>query len=154
MGAIAGRARLVIVIVGLLALVGAAFALRLEPSAGTETLVDADSETFKETERFKREFGDDAVIVLVKGDLQRTILTDDLGRLLRLEGCLSGNLKPEALRELPPACRALAKDKAARVVFGPGTFVNVAAGRAQDELLRRRNAAIQRGSRDAQRVTK
>jgi predicted RND superfamily exporter protein len=82
--------------VALLALIGAAFALRLEPSAGTETLVDSDSETFQETERFKREFGDDAVIVLVKGDLQRTILTRDLGQLLRLEGCLSGNGSPRA----------------------------------------------------------
>ena len=28
--------------------------------------------------------------MLVKGDLQRTVLTSDLGRLLKLEGCLVG----------------------------------------------------------------
>ncbi|MBA2342034.1 MAG: MMPL family transporter [Thermoleophilaceae bacterium] len=144
-GAVAGRARLVMAVVALLALIGAAFALRLEPSAGTETLVDSDSETFQETERFKREFGDDAVIVLVKGDLQRTILTRDLGQLLKLEGCLSGNGTPESLRTLPAPCKDLAKHKPARVVFGPGTFINVAAGRAQDELLRRRAAAEEKG---------
>ena len=43
----------------------------------------------KDTERFKKDFGDEAVVVLVRGDLQNTMLTSDLGRLIRLEGCLS-----------------------------------------------------------------
>src|SRR5215210_1746725 len=79
-------------VVAVLALVGAGLALRLEPSAATDTLVNRSSETFKSTERFKRDFGDEPVVLLVKGDLKRTILTSDLGRLLRLEGCLSGNV--------------------------------------------------------------
>ena len=37
-------------------------------------------------------FGDDAVYVLVRGDLPRLVLTSDLNRLLGLEGCLSGNV--------------------------------------------------------------
>src|SRR5918999_6235399 len=78
-----------------LALGGAALALRLEPSAATDTLVDGDSEAFQATERFKRDFGDEAVVVLVRGELSNTLLTDDLGRLLRLEGCLGGKVPEE-----------------------------------------------------------
>ena len=37
-------------------------------------------------------FGDDAVYVLVRGDLARLVLTADLNRLLGLEGCLAGNV--------------------------------------------------------------
>ena len=66
-----------LIVVAVLALGGAALALRLEPSAATETLVDSGSESFKATERFKQDFGDEAVLVLVKGDLQRTVLTAD-----------------------------------------------------------------------------
>ena len=68
------------------------FALRLEPSASTDTLVNRSSSSFKATESFKQEFGDDAVVVLVKGDLERTLLTSDLATLIKLEGCLSGNV--------------------------------------------------------------
>ena len=126
--------------VAVLALGGAALALRLEPSAATETLVSSGSDTFKATERFKDDFGDEAVIVLVKGDLQRTVLTADLGRLIRLEGCLSGNVPAEALAQLPPACREIKDLKPAKVVYGPGTFVNTAASQITDEFVRRRDA--------------
>jgi uncharacterized protein len=110
--------------IALLAVAGTLLALRLEPSAGTDTLVSQDSETFEQTEAFKRDFGDDAVVVLVMGDLQRTLLTDDLQRLIQLEGCLSGNVPEDGLRNLPDACRELAELKPAQVVLGPGTFLN------------------------------
>src|SRR6059058_1776578 len=83
--------------VGILAVLAAVYALRLQPSASTDTLVNRSSGSFKATERFKRQFGDDAVVVLVKGDLQRTLLTSDL-----------------------------AETKPAKVVYGPGTFINTA----------------------------
>jgi hypothetical protein len=38
-----------------LALGGAVLALRLEPSAATDTLVDRGSDSFQATERFKRD---------------------------------------------------------------------------------------------------
>src|SRR4051812_50019559 len=114
------------IVVALLALGGAVLALGLEPSAATNTLVSSSSQSFKDTERFKKDFGDEAVVVLVKGNLQRTVLTDDLGRLIRLEGCLSGNVPEKGLRRLPAGCRALAELRPARGVFGPGTFVNTA----------------------------
>src|SRR4051812_48830817 len=105
--------------VGVLALGGAGLALRLEPSADTDTLVNRSSGTFEATERFKKTFGDEAVVILVKGNLQRTVLTSDLGRLLKLEGCLSGNVPKRGLAQLPRGCTEIARFKPAKVVYGP-----------------------------------
>src|SRR5436190_8609787 len=126
--------------VGILAVLAAVYALRLQPSASTDTLVNRSSASFKDTERFKREFGDDAVVVLVKGNLQRTLLTSDLRTLIELEGCLSGNVPAKSIVQkgkvvavgrdrMPPECTALANTKPAKVVYGPGTFINTAVER-------------------------
>ena len=95
---VARRPMPVLALTLVLALGGAALALRLEPSAATDTLVSRSSDSFRATERFRRDFGDDAVVVLVKGDLTKTVLTRDLLRVLKLEGCLSGNIPPDKLR--------------------------------------------------------
>jgi hydrophobe/amphiphile efflux-3 (HAE3) family protein len=143
------RPLIVLGVVAALALAGAALALRLEPDSGTGTLVDRSSESFKATERFKRDFGDEAVVVLVKGNLQRTVLTADLGRLLRLEGCLSGNVPPRFLGQLPRQCRELDRLHPAKVVYGPGTFINTAATQISDTLIARRNAAVRQARKAA-----
>src|SRR5215211_3896261 len=140
--------------VGVLAVIGAGLALRLEPSADTDTLVNRSSATFEATERFKRTFGDEAVVILVKGNLQRTVLTSDLGRLLRLEGCLSGNVPPRGLRQLPAGCTEIAHLRPAKVVFGPGTFINTAAGRISDEFVKRRNANARQAAQAAREASK
>jgi uncharacterized protein len=135
----------VLVAVGVLAVLGAVLALRLQPSASTDTLVNRSSASFKATEQFKRQFGDDAVVVLVKGNLERTLLTEDLGTLIRLEGCLSGNIPAKSivqkgkllaagLDRMPHVCTDIAKAKAAKVVFGPGTFTNTAVERIDQGL--------------------
>jgi uncharacterized protein len=149
-GAVCRRPLAVLGLTALVALAGAALALRLEPSASTETLVDRGSESFRATERFKEDFGDEAVLVLVRGELARTVLTDDLGRLLRLEGCLAGNVPdtPKGLGQLPPVCREIAQLKPAKVVFGPATFINTAVNRISSELIRRRRQS----SRQARQV--
>ncbi len=123
-GAVARRPLVPLVAVAVIAVAGALLALRLEPSTGTDSLVSQGSDTFEQTERFKQDFGDDAIVVLVEGDLQRTMLTSDLQKLIQLEGCLSGNVPAEGLRSLPQPCRELAAYKPAKVVLGPGTFVN------------------------------
>ncbi|MBD0283019.1 MAG: MMPL family transporter [Thermoleophilaceae bacterium] len=126
----------------LLALGGAVLALRLEPSTATETLVDRGSDSFEATERFKRDFGDEAVLVLVRGELTRTVLTPDLVRVLSLEGCLSGNVPDvkRGLGRLPPVCREIAELRPAKAVYGPGTFVNTAATQIGEELTKRQRA--------------
>ncbi|MGH2955130.1 MAG: MMPL family transporter, partial [Solirubrobacterales bacterium] len=128
----------------LVTLVGAIAALRLEADAGTSQLVDRDSETFAATEEFKREFGDDAVVVLVKGDLEQLMLTEDIGTLLALEGCLSGNAPEEssATQAAPEPCAELAESKPARVVYGPGTFLNQFAIQAQRLLSAQSEATV------------
>jgi hydrophobe/amphiphile efflux-3 (HAE3) family protein len=153
--AVTRRPLLVLALTALLALGGAALALRLEPSAATDTLVDSDSDSFQATERFKQNFGDDAVVVLVRGELSKTVLTDDLGRVLRLEGCLSGNVPntKQGLGSLPPVCREIAKLKPARVVFGPATFINTAVNGIVDEVARRQ-AGAQRQARSAARAAR
>jgi hydrophobe/amphiphile efflux-3 (HAE3) family protein len=125
---VARRPTAILCAVALIALAGAVLALRLEPSASTDTLVDKGSPAFKATEDFRQEFGEEPVVVLVKGDLQRSILTPDLGVLLRLEGCMSGNVPKKGLARLPAVCTWFAQEKPAKVVYGPGTFINTAAG--------------------------
>jgi hydrophobe/amphiphile efflux-3 (HAE3) family protein len=149
-GVVTRRPLIVLAITALLALGGAALALRLEPSAATETLVDRGSDSFQATERFKRDFGDEAVLVLVRGKLANTVLTEDLGRLLSLEGCLSGNVPDteRGLGRLPPVCREIAELRPAKVVFGPGTFINTATNEIVAEVTRRQR----RNERQAERA--
>jgi uncharacterized protein len=141
-GVVTRRPLLVLALTGLLALGGAALALRLEPSAATDTLVDRGSDSFQATERFKEDFGDEAVLVLVRGPLVNTVLTEDLGRMLSLEGCLSGNVPDteQGLGKLPPVCRDIAELKPAKVVFGPATFINTSVNEIVGEYTRRARA--------------
>jgi uncharacterized protein len=155
-GAVTRRPLVVLGITAVLALGGAALALRLEPSAATSTLVNRGSETYKDTQRFKRDFGDEAILVLVRGDLTRTVLTEDLGRLIRLEGCLSGNVPDtkEGLGKLPPVCRQIAELDPAKVVYGPGTFVNTAVNQIGEELTKRQQTAAAEAQRVAEAARK
>jgi hydrophobe/amphiphile efflux-3 (HAE3) family protein len=150
------RPLVVLAATALLALGGAAAALRLEPSTATETLVDRGSETFEATERFKRDFGDEAVLVLVRGELTRTVLTADLLRVLSLEGCLSGNVPDtkRGLGSLPPVCREIAKLDPAKVVYGPGTFVNTAATQIGEQFTKRQRANERRATAAAEAARK
>jgi hydrophobe/amphiphile efflux-3 (HAE3) family protein len=155
-GVVTRRPLLVLTITALLALGGAALALRLEPSAATDTLVDRGSDSFQATERFKRDFGDEAVLVLVRGELAKTVLTDDLGRMLSLEGCLSGNVPDtkRGLGSLPPVCREIAELKPAKVVFGPGTFINTSVNEIVEEYARRQRANQRQAEQAAEAARK
>ncbi len=144
MGWAARRPVAVGLVVVLLALAGGGLAIaRLEPSTATDTLVGRSTEAYKASARFHKQFGDDAVYVLIQQKLTFTTQTSDLQRVIGLEGCLSGN-KPAD--QDPPGprggpCWQLAKDKPARVVFGPGTFLNTSIGRLSDEWTARVTAA-------------
>jgi hydrophobe/amphiphile efflux-3 (HAE3) family protein len=124
----ARRPALVLALTALLAAAGLALALRLKPDAGVDTLVGRDSPAYAATETLRERFGDDAIIVLVRGDLRELLLTQDLERLLGLEGCIAGNVP----RGATPAggaggpCAALARTRPVEVVLGPGTFINTA----------------------------
>ena len=147
---------MVLGLTAVLALGGAALALRLEPSAATETLVDRGSQSFKDTERFKDDFGGEAILVLVHGELTRTVLTADLGRVLRLEGCLGGKVpdNKKGLGSLPPVCRKIAELKPAKVVYGPATFINTAVGQIRDQFANRQQAAATQAQQAAEAARK
>lgn len=141
-----------LVVSAVLALIGAGLALRLEPSASTDTLVGSSSETFQATERYREEFGDHSIVIMVKGDLPSIVLTENLGRLLGLEGCIAGNKPPEI--EAPPGgkdgpCARFAATKPVQVVYGPGTFLNSAVGEIQTQLAQQLAGAKQQAEQAA-----
>jgi hydrophobe/amphiphile efflux-3 (HAE3) family protein len=139
-GRAARRPLLTVAVLGALGLVCAIAALSLRPTAATDTLVGRSSSTYKATQRFYANFGEEPIEVLVQGNLQKLVLSPDIARLAGLEGCLSGNVPPAGLaREggLSGPCGQLASAKTVKVVFGPGTFLNEAVVVVDDELTAR-----------------
>lgn len=123
----------IIGVISIVAIVGIVGALRLSPDAGTDKLVDDGSAAFEGTEEFRTRFGDDAIVVLVEGDLKQLVLTENIQRLLSLEGCLAGNPEPTG-QFAAPSCGEIAELGATRVVFGPATFLNEAANRTKQAI--------------------
>jgi uncharacterized protein len=119
------HARVVLAISALLALAALLAAAQLPADAGTDTLVDRDTEAFQATERTHEAFGEEPVVVVAQGDLQQLVLTDNLVRLLRLEGCLSGKV-PKGAKPIPGPCAELAAMRPVEFLTGPATFLNEA----------------------------
>jgi hydrophobe/amphiphile efflux-3 (HAE3) family protein len=91
------------------------------------------------------------VYVLVRERVSQLTLTKDINRVLGLEGCISGNL-PRGQKAPGGAngpCTQLARNKPAKVVFGPGTFLNEAVGQIQDELAAQTKAEAARAAQAA-----
>jgi hydrophobe/amphiphile efflux-3 (HAE3) family protein len=157
MGLAARRPLAVGAAVAVLALAGGLVALRLEPTSATGALVERGSPTWRATQDLHERFGEDAVYVLVRRRVSDLVLTADLGRVLGLEGCLSGNTPagrtPAGGSGSP--CARLAGSKPAQVVFGPGTFVNEAATEIQKQLrtrIEQRTAQARRAARAARQL--
>jgi uncharacterized protein len=129
----ARHAAAVVGAVAVLALAGLALALGLSPSAAPGKVSDSDSAASSATTRLHRAFGDEPVVILVKGRLTRLLLVEDVQQLLGLEGCISGNL-PAKAKVPAPVCREFTRRKPVQVVSGPGTFINDAAGRILDRV--------------------
>jgi uncharacterized protein len=119
------HARAVLAVALLLAVGAAVAATQLPTDAATNTLIDSDSAAYQATQEVRRDFGEEPVVVLAEGDLQRLVLTSNLGRLLRLEGCLSGKV-PKGAEPIPGPCAELAGLDPVRSVVGPATFLNEA----------------------------
>jgi hydrophobe/amphiphile efflux-3 (HAE3) family protein len=152
-GGAARRPALPIALAVLLGLGGAILALGLQPSAATSTFVSTSSSTYRATEAFYRNFGEEPVEVLVHEDLQQLVLGPDLERLIGLEGCLSGKVPAAALAEEGGAggpCGKLDRLHTVKVVFGPGTFLNEAANQL-DQQLEIQNRASEASAAAAER---
>jgi len=131
----AGRARLVLAVSLVLALAAGIGATRIPTDAGVGTLVDTDTETYRATQQVRQAFGEEPVVVLARGDLQQLILTENIFQLLRLEGCLSGNV-PKGGKPIPGPCTELAELDPVEFVAGPATFLNEAVVQIDTQLRR------------------
>jgi predicted RND superfamily exporter protein len=127
--------RVVLVVAVVLAVGAGVAATQLSTDAGTDTLVDSNTASYRATQELRRDFGEEPVVVLAEGDLQRIVLTSNLGRLLRLEGCLSGKV-PEGAKPIPGPCTELAAMDPVRSVVGPATFLNEAVIQIDRQLRR------------------
>jgi len=149
------RPGLTVAIVLVLALGGAALSLGLKPSAGSDTFVSRSSSSFQATDQDHKNFGGDAVILLIKEPLTDLVQTKDLATVTFLEACLAGQyvVPNSQLQSFQPAaagshapyggygspCGRLMALKPVQVVYGPGTFLNraVAAVNLQTQALLR-----------------
>ena len=139
-GAAARRPILTVGIVLALAVGGGLLALGLRPSAGIDTFVGSSSSSYRATADDQRHFGGDAVVILIRESLPHLVETKDLGTLTQLEACLAGQyvVANSTLQAFTPVkagthapyggwnspCGHLMTSHAARVVYGPGTFLN------------------------------
>ncbi len=129
----AGHARAVLAIALVLAVGAGIGATRIPTDAGVGTLVDTDTPTYQATQRVRDAFGEEPVVVLARGDLQKLILTANVFRLLRLEGCLSGQV-PKGAKPIPGPCAELARLDPVEFVAGPATFLNEAVVQIDQQL--------------------
>lgn len=127
------HARAVLAVALVLAIAAAVAATQLPTDAATDTLVDSDTASYQATQQVKQDFGEEPVVILAEGDLQRLVLSSNLGRLLRLEGCLSGKV-PKGAEPIPGPCAELAEQDPVRSVVGPATFLNEAVIQIQRQL--------------------
>ncbi len=142
----------VVLLTGILAVAGGVLALvKLEPQTSPDTLVGRGTPEYKASADYAKRFGDDAVYVLVRQPATQSALTSDLLRLIALEGCLSGAVPRGATPVGAPSgpCAKLAQMRPAKVVLGPGTFINTSVGQIQDEFARRQSDAKARADRAA-----
>lgn len=119
----AEHARPLLAATALAAVAAAIAATQIPTDAGVGTLTDADTSAYRATQQVREEFGEEPVVVLVKGELPQLILTRNIFKLLRLEGCLSGKV-PKGAKPIPGPCTELADMRAVEFLTGPATFLN------------------------------
>jgi uncharacterized protein len=131
----AEHARPLLAIAVVVAVAAAVGATQIPTDAGVDTLTDSGSTTYKATQQVREEFGEEPVVVLVKGELPQLLLTQNIFKLLRLEGCLSGKV-PKGAKPIPGPCTELAELGAVEFLTGPGTFLNESIVQIEDQLQR------------------
>ncbi|HWD85072.1 MAG TPA: MMPL family transporter [Solirubrobacteraceae bacterium] len=146
----ARRPRLTVVLVAVLTVACGLLALGLRPSAGTDTFVSSSSADYQATQTDYRNFGSDPVVILIREPLTDLVESKDLGTITELESCLNGQVavantklgafQPAAPGSKPPyggwssPCGKLMKHHPAKVVYGPGTFLNRAVTAVNTEI--------------------
>lgn len=132
--------RVRVIVLAVLAVAGAGVALTLTPSTALNTFVSSSSPDYVATQAMYRQFGSDPVVVLVRGSLTALLQQSEMRTLSRLEACLAGQqlrldsglaaYVPVAARRAQPEggagspCAELMRTRAAKVVYGPASFLN------------------------------
>ncbi len=153
MGAAARRPLVVAATVLLLAAAGAGLALRLETRADIDTLVGRSTPGYAATQSLHERFGDDAVYVVVREPVANVVLTAGPRAGPRARGLPVGQRPagpPPGAAAPDGPCARLARTKPAKVVFGPGTFLNEAVGQISDQFA----AASGRQARQAEQAAR
>jgi hypothetical protein len=133
-----------------LALAGAGIALTLTPSTALDTFVSSSSPDYAATQAMYRQFGSDPVVVLVHARVTSLLEQAHIRTLSRLEACLGGqqlrldsrlaayvattgsSARPAGGWSSP--CGRLMHERAAKVVYGPATFLNHAVAAVNTEV--------------------
>ena len=119
----------------------------------TDALFDRETEAWKATERAERDFGQDPVVVVAQGEVDRILDADALDRLSVLETCLAGNVS-RGRGELFRLCRRIDRLDPVAVFAGPATFLGQAVagiGRVYREQIRRLDELPRDPARAAER---
>jgi hydrophobe/amphiphile efflux-3 (HAE3) family protein len=159
------RPAITLALVAVFALAGGVFALGLKPSAATDTFVPASSPAYRATVQAQRDFGSDAIVVLIHEPLTELLAPAHLATLTRLEACLAGQsvtLSRTLHADVPVAaahatpyggadspCAELMRHRSALVVYGPGTFLNRAVAAVNAGITSSFTAARNAGDRAA-----
>ena len=107
----ARRATLVVAVATLLSIAGVVLALMLDPGTDASAAGDGGGEAAAATKELRGRFGGDPIVVLVRGRLTGMLLTEDVARMLSLEGCISGNV-PRDAKPAAPVCSELREAQA------------------------------------------
>ncbi len=168
--AVARRPLATLLVIAALAIGGGVLALQLQPSTGIGTFVGSGSQSYQATVDDQRNFGSDAVVVLIREPLTDLVETKDLGTLSFLEACLAGkvvvqNLQLGAYTEAPAGtapyggagspCAKLMRYRPVKAVYGPATFLNHAVAAVNEVILsmtRGAQQAIQTARNDAYKL--
>jgi predicted RND superfamily exporter protein len=131
-------------------------ATQLKTNAGTDTLVGKGTAEYRATQDFHQDFGDEPVIVLVRENVRKLVLTKDLRSLFELETCLAGgtqlssSLPHRSKQPLPAVCDQIANLRPGHAVFGPATFLYLSVAGINQALQGQIGSATQSAQAAAQ----
>lgn len=109
-------------------------------TVGVEGFLGGEGEVAAATRALYASFGEEPLVVAVRGPLQRLLIGENIARLAALERCLAGE-DPTAA----PVCAALAKGRYFRSALGPGLVASATGGRLEAALA----AVLAKGQRAA-----
>jgi predicted RND superfamily exporter protein len=129
------RPRSTLAALAALAVAGAIVGVLAPVDGRLDRISPSGSSTERAGELERISFGGDAAVVLVRGDMVRTLRSaPDLLRLSGLEGCLAGRV-PKSVKAGP--CARIRDLDAIQSVQGPATFVNSSIAQLQSEVQQR-----------------